>query len=344
MRGISFGLLLMAATAPAQQQAALQPVQQQSVPPAINRGPTIGVIDFYGLRKVSEADVRRKLGAREGDLLPPSKGDVEERLDELSGVVESHLEAVCCQNGKVTLYVGIEERGAPHFDLHDPPDGDAVLPGEVSSAYRNFLKAYDNATRQGYTKEDLTQGRARSEDMATRAIQDMFPAMVQDHMNEIRAVLRGSGDEEQRAMAAYVIGYAPDKPSVVNDLQYALRDYDPGVRLNAGRSLVAFAIAGVKVEATWFIEMLNSLSWTDRTRSLAALELLTDARDKAVFDQMRTRALQSLVEMARWKTLKDALPAYILLGRMAGIPEQEIQARWSRGDRESVIAQALKTK
>src|SRR5258706_15283913 len=98
--------------------------------------PTIGVLDFYGIHKTSESKIRQVLGAKVGDPLPPSKGDVEERLDEISGVVESHLEAVCCNAGKTILYVGIEERSAPHFELRDPPDGEITLPGEVASTYR----------------------------------------------------------------------------------------------------------------------------------------------------------------------------------------------------------------
>ncbi len=263
-------------------------------------------------------------------------------------MVESHLEAVCCDNGKITLYAGIEERGAQHFDLHEVPDGDAPLPQDINAAYRRFLDAFSTAARQGYTKEDLTKGYARSEDPTTRAIQDMFPSLVADRLVELRRTLRNSADEEERATAAYVIGYAPDRKSVVNDLQYALRDADPGVRVNAARSLIAFAGAGVagtgiKVEPTWFIEMLNSLSWTDRTRALDALQILTDKRDQAVLDQIRTRALPALVEMARWKTLAHALPAYLLLGRLTSLSEKQIQDAWSRGDREFVIAEALKT-
>jgi hypothetical protein len=312
-------------------------------PPEPGKGPAIGTLDFYGLRKVPEAKVRQAVGVHEGDALPSSKGDVEERMDQIPGVVESHLEAVCCDNGKIILYAGIEERGGAHFELHDVPDGDAALPPEIDSAYRRFLDAFTSAARQGYTKEDLTRGYARSEDPSARAIQDMFPSLVADHLPELRATLRNSSDEEQRATAAYVIGYAADPKSVVNDLQYALRDADPGVRINAARSLIAFAGAGVKVEPTWFIEMLNSLSWTDRTRALDALQILTDKRDPAVLGQIRERALPALVEMARWKTLAHALPAFLLLGRLTGQPEKQIQDAWSRGDRESVIAEALKT-
>src|SRR5438552_12204507 len=103
-----FSLSLLAAFAGAQPPAppaARVPTQAPAVP-------TIGVIDFFGLNKIPEDRVRKTLGFQEGDSLPRSKADVEEHLDTLAGVVESHLEAVCCDAGKMVLYVGIEERGA----------------------------------------------------------------------------------------------------------------------------------------------------------------------------------------------------------------------------------------
>src|SRR6202012_4007521 len=98
------------------QRVRLPPAPPPPQDPNISRGPVIGTIDYYGLRKVALATVQKALGVREGDLLPFSKGDVEQRLDAIPGVVESHLEAVCCANGRVTVYVGIEERGAGHFE------------------------------------------------------------------------------------------------------------------------------------------------------------------------------------------------------------------------------------
>jgi hypothetical protein len=170
-------------------------------------------------------------------------------------------------------------------------------------------------------------------------------------LKELRDVLRNSSDEEQRATAVYVMAYTPKKTMVVDDLMFALRDADAGVRSNAVRSLVAMAVLvrlhpdpELKISPTWFIEMLNSLSWTDRSKALLALQILTDNRDASVLDQLRDRALTSLAEMARWKSLEHALPAYVLLGRMVGMPEQQIQDDWSRGNRESVIAQATSRK
>jgi hypothetical protein len=177
----------------------------------------------------------------------------------------------------------------------------------------------------------------------------MFPALADAHLANIRDVLRSSSDEAQRAIAAYVLVYASRKSEIVNDLQFALKDADAGVRNNAARSLLALSVLAkldpaseVRISPTWFIEMLNSLSWSDRNRGLRALQTLTDSRDPLVLDQLRTRALDALIDMARWKTLSHALPAFILLGRVAGMPEPEIQSAWSRGDLDTVIAAARK--
>lgn len=313
--------------------------------------PRIGVIDFYGLNKIPEARVRKAVGVAEGDFLPSSKGDAEERLDQIPGIVESHLEAVCCDAGKMILYIGVEEKGAPHFDLRDAPESAVTLPESITAAYRELLDALGAATRRGTTAEDLTRGHALMADPLAREIQEKFPEIAKDHLRELRDVLRNSQDEDQRAAAAYVIGYAPKKAEIVDDLQYALRDSDSGVRANAVQALLAVAVyaklnpdAGIKIQPTWFIEMLNSLSWSDRGHALRALQLLTDGRDPSVLDQLNQRALGSLAEMSRWKTLAHALPAFVLLGRVAGLGEQQIQDAWTRGDREAVIAAATAKK
>lgn len=313
---------------------------------ATAQAPRIGIIDFYGLRKVPEARLRQALGVREGDPLPPSKGDVEERIDALPGVVESHLEAVCCEGGKMILYVGVEERGAPHFDLRESPEGDIRLSEDITTAYRQLQEAWGRTVRGSETTEDLTHGHALSANPEVRALQEQLIPLAKDRLKELRDVLRNSSDERQRAIAAYVIGYAPRKTEIVDDLQYALKDADAGLRDNATRSLGALAVLarldpqpGLKISPTWLIEMLHSLSWSDRKQALVVLQILTDRRDAPVLDHLRERALPALVEMARWKSLAHALPAYMLLGRIAGLPEQQIQDAWTRGDRESVISQ-----
>jgi len=320
------------------------PSTASPVPP-----PSIGVIDFFGLNKIQPDRIRRILGFQEGDPFPRSKADVEDHLNTLAGIVESHLEAVCCDAGRPVLYVGVEERGAPHFDLRDEPEGEMVLPAEMTAAYRDFLATFEDAARRGVTAEDLTHGHSLMADPATREIQQRFPAMAKDRLSELRDVLRNAADDDQRAAAAYIIAYAPDKRDIADDLQFALRDADPAVRANAVQGLMALGVYarlhpedGLKLESTWLVEMLHSLSWSDRDHALKALQIFTDSPDAQLLGQLRERALPALIEMSRWKTLQHALPAFVLTGRIAGWSEQQIEDAWTRGDRESVIAAALR--
>lgn len=319
---------------------------------AFGQGPKIGTIDFYGLRKVPEARVRKALGVEVGGRLPSSKGDVEDRIAEVPGIVEAHLEAACCDDsGLAILYVGVEERGAVHFDLRNAPEGDATLPKEIVDAYRDFLLAVSESVRRGPPAEDLTNGHSLMADPDARAVQEKFVGLAKQYAAELHNVLRNSADDEQRAIAAYVIGYSPKRPETVDDLQYSLKDADDTVRGNAIRALAAISVfatlhpeAELKVAPTWFIEMLNSISWTDRNNAAVALVNLTETRDASALEQLKNRALPALVDMARWHHLAHALPAYILLGRVQGLPEKEIQDAWASGDREKIITAALNKK
>ncbi|MBI4875204.1 MAG: HEAT repeat domain-containing protein [Acidobacteria bacterium] len=310
--------------------------------------PRIGIIDFYGLRKVSAEKIRTHLGFKEGDLLPPSKGEVEDHLEEVPGVIRARLEAVCCEDKKAVLYIGVEEKGAPRFEYHPEPEGEAELPVDVVVAFRGFFTALEKAVTRGDTAEDLSRGHSLMADPDARAFQLEFTGLVEKNLKILREVLRNSADAEQRAMAAYLIGYAEKKRLVVDDLQWAMRDPDDGVRNNAMRSLGAIAVLaarepeyGIQFSPTWFIEMLNSIAWSDRNKAAYALVAMTDKRDPRILDHIREVGLHSLVEMARWRHMPHALQGIILLGRLAGMPEPEIQEAWSKGEREAVIKKAL---
>jgi hypothetical protein len=308
------------------------------------QAPRIGIIDFYGAGKASRAQALKIIKAKEGDPLPASKGDVEEKLEAISGVVRAQLTAACCEAGKAILYVGLEEKGAPHFDYRQPPNGTAVLPEKIARAYTDFIGAVSQSSAKADLSEDLTHGHSLMGDAGIRSIQEMFLPLAEQYTPELKAVLREGADDEQRAMAAYVIGYSPNKPQIVDDLVYALHDPDDTVRGNALRSLAALAVlsrvdpkSGVKVPPTWIVEMLNSVIWTDRHNAAVTLVTLTEGRDPETLDIIRERATDSLADMASWKHLPHALPAYVLLGRVAGMSEQDLQKTWAAGQRQILI-------
>src|ERR1700755_2834524 len=97
-------------------------MQEPALPPPAAPGqpvitvPHIGAIDFYGLRKLTPDRLLRELKIKEGDLLPASRVELEEKLEEIEGVVAARVEAVCCAApGRPILYIGIEEKGGVHF-------------------------------------------------------------------------------------------------------------------------------------------------------------------------------------------------------------------------------------
>jgi hypothetical protein len=310
------------------------------------QAPKVGSIDYYGFRKVPRAKVDQVLGIKPGGRLPPSKADAEERIEEIPGVLRAHIAAVCCDNGAAIVYVGIEEKGAPAFDFHDPPRGEVRVPEEIHEAYYAFLGALDKAVRAGEAAEDLSRGHSLMKNTAAREAQERFVELADKHLDVLRQVLRESANEEHRAIAAYVIGYASKKTAIINDLQYGMRDPDETVRNNAMRALGAIAVLAArqpdeyKFSTTWFVEMLNSVIWSDRNKASIALVNFTENRPASTLQHLRERALDSLIEMANWSHLPHALPAFILLGRVAGLEEKTIQEAWKRGDRDSLIRAA----
>lgn len=295
------------------------------------QAPKIGEINFYGLRKVSGEKLLSTLAIRSGDTLPPSKGDLEERLGEVSGVLDARIEAVCCQGAGAALFIGIEERGAPHFNTRAEPAGSAVLPDDLLEQYRD----YQSALARGQTAE-------------ARRLETQITSFATDQLVLVRDVLRTSSEAPHRAAAAAIAAFAPAKAEVVSDLQYGLQDSDETVRANSARALKDLAIQSrkglvppLKIAPVWLVEMLNSLALGDRLQAVGTLVVLTDQPNAAALDLMRERALPALADMARWKTLEYALPAFMLLGRAAGVPETDLQNQWQKGDREAVIRKAL---
>ncbi len=315
--------------------------------------PRIGTIEIYGARKIPEKRILDALGVKEGSLLPPSRGDAEMRLIGLRGVALSHLEAVCCDDAnRMILYVGVEEREAPRVEFHPAPTHEVELPPDLMELYRDFLDRAKDASREGTPPEDLTNGYSMMTDFESRADQIQLQNMAEDFFPQIHDVIRNSRDEEQRAAAAYILQYSKRTARItkqmVEDLEFALSDNSELVRSAAMRSLKAVAVGGrlhpdqgIEIQPVWYVQLLNSVVWSDRRSASLALVEMTESRNEETIGLMRDRALTSIVEMARWKDLTHALPPFILAGRIAGLSEKEIQDAWVSGDREPVIKKAL---
>jgi hypothetical protein len=315
----------------------------------------IGIIDLYGLHRVSTGQVRDALTFKEGDTIllgderPAFWAMSEERLARLPEVARARINVVCCDQGRAIVFVGIEERGARTMRLRTAPVGTARLAADIVESGQEFSTALTQALQRGDAAEDRSQGHALAHDPATRAIQERFVVYATRDLTQLRLVLRSSSEIAHRALAAQVLGYARDKQAVVEDLVQAMSDPSEEVRNNAMRALLVFADRPRSVSGSItlippepFIEFLNSPVWSDRNKASGALMALSASREPGLLAKLQKDALTPLVEMARWKSAGHALPAFLILGRIAGYPDDAARDLWDRRNREVIIEAAIK--
>lgn len=294
--------------------------------------PPLETIDFYGLRAISESEVRGVLPIREGHNFTANLPDpvaIGEDMAEALGVARVELSLVCCtEAGLSQLYVGVQEE-EPARSLYLPaPTGDAELSPGVVENFGVFLDRMLQNVLSGDAIEDRSQGHALAESDAVRRTQENFLDQAEQHLGLLTEVLTSSSNARHRAIAAHVLGYASNKAEIAGVLASAVLDPDEDVRNYATRSLAVIAQyasanpeRGIAIPPDPFIDMLSSIVWSDRNKGLAVLVALTETREARLLERLRTNALDSLREMCGWHHWGHAAPACAILRRIAGLPE-----------------------
>ena len=293
--------------------------------------PRIGTIDFYGLHTVTATQLRANLNIREGDTAPVRLGPgvmnsvrrtawrlfggseidtdhAEKRLERIPGVVRARVSVVRNSgNARASLFVGIEEKNAPCFGYLPVPTGAVALPPQIFQTYDQMTKVMMNALAND-ADEDDSQGYALIKDPVMLPLEQKMIAYAASDTATVRDVLKNSADASQRDAAAWIIAYAPDKRAILGDLMNAVRDPDDRMRNNATRAIAVLGEfandrpeLGIHIDPSPFIDMLNSLIWTDRNKATAVLLALTEKRAPEILKELRARAVPALTEMAGWK-------------------------------------------
>ena len=295
---------------------------------------TIGNIDFYGLRTISETEVRGLLPFSEDDVRV--RGSVTESLKseiaEALNVARVEIINVCCrEDGLTIVYIGIEETPTFNLDYHAQPTGDAMLPREIlktadelDAALNTIFRSVQSGNAVG-PRGDASAGHALFIDPELRALQERYLIYADQFRERLIEVLHNSADDEQRAIAATVIAYASDKVAVVPHLEDAVLDSSDGVRNDATRALAIIAMyanehpeLGIEISPDVYVDMLNSIEWSDRNKASALLMSLTSSRDPELLAQLEERSLLSLIEMCRWKSDGHAFMSCRILERVVG--------------------------
>src|ERR1051325_1424002 len=164
--------------------------------------PPIGLLEIYGLRHVAEAPVLEALGLKAGDPFPTDQKEVIAKIELVPGVTEARAEGVCCNDGRMILFVGVREAGSTSLSFRPPPHGAARLPDDIVKAGADFDRALMTAVMRGDGDEDRSRGYSLMKNPAARAIQERFPGFAERELPLLRTVLRESSDASHRALAA----------------------------------------------------------------------------------------------------------------------------------------------
>ena len=314
----------------------------------------IGEIEFYGRSSLDQSKIREALPVREGDEFNATGETifnlierVTETLKRVTGSGPTDVSPICCDSqGNWIIYIGLPGASLRSFQYNPVPRGSVRLPPEALTLYRETMAAWMPAV-QKQAAEDVSQGFALSSDPALRARQLAVRDYALRNESLLRSVLESSADAQHRIAAAYLLGYTRQSNAQIAALVRASRDSDDTVRNNASRALGVLATANSKlaerIPAAGFIEMLSSGSWTDRNKAGYVLDALTKWRNPRLLGQLRSNALDTLLEMARWRVNGHAYSARMLLGRIAGIEESRLKRLAENGEAEQII-DALKKK
>jgi hypothetical protein len=300
-------------------------------------------IEVYGSARVDFEAVRRALPFHMGEPLVDQKLRFDPMPEKLRKVIGNHTitadsTSIPEMHGWV-IFVDVGD-ATPVFPRRATMSS-VRLPAEIVTVYDHMVRRLSEGGVQA--AEDRSKGYALSLDPAMRADQTKLIEYAQKHSATVYQVLATSQSDHDRVAAAWCAGYAPQGAVQVKALADAVADPNEQVRNNAMRALGV--LLGYKHHLAQFVApepllpFLSSSTWTDRNKSLSVLEAVTVTRNAATIELLRERTLQPLWQMAHWKSFGHASPALAILGRIAGIPEAQLETWLANNNATAILSE-----
>jgi len=291
----------------------------------------VGAVEFFGYGDLDVEALRAELPVRGGDVWTREKRVLVERsAEELSGEAVTHVATICCdENGDRLIFIGLARAVRPPH-VYDAPTGRLRLSRELLRLHADGDRAIQEAAERGgeAVQQDNSLGYALTRDPAVRSVELKVRAYALANADEIFGVLADSSNARHRAVAADAAGYAEHSREQVEALLHAVRDPDGEVRNNAIRAIGVLVGSdlelAVPIDAAPFWALLESGRWHDRNKALGVLFALTRSREGLVAGEVPASALAALVECARWRSITHSYFARMVLGRLAGFEEGDL--------------------
>ena len=313
---------------------------------------TVANVDWFGHGRLDVGKLRSVVPIKAGDAIELSewssyRSRIEETIRSRTGKPPTDVVLACCnEKGDSMIYIGVAGTSSVVVQHKPAPMGEARLPAAALKLNRETDEALKKAVLAGHAQQDNSNGYALSAAPEVRALELQIREFALSSEDLLRTVLSSSSEADHRAIAAQFLGYVNVSANQIAALVEAARDSDPGVRNNSVRALGVIASSSQQragmIPPKQFIALLKSDKWVDRNKGTWLMINLTQSRDPKLLKQLRTEALDALVEMARWHFTAHAAPARRLLGRIAGIEEAKLDALIV-DQTEAIIAAAKKS-
>jgi glutaredoxin-related protein len=314
--------------------------------PEVCQAAHISGIEFFGNQDADNVKIKTILPFQEGDEFDPAGFSVaidkaRQNIEAQTGTGPTDIAPVCCgEHGDWTIFIGLSGKTIAH---HPRAKGADVLPEEALRLYDRFMSAVMSDVEKGASPEDDSQGFALSKNPSLREVQLEMRAFAGDKTDGLIKVLNNSADDRHRIVASQLLGYANRSQPQIAALINASHDDNDTVRNNATRAILVLATSSSDVAADIppesFVEQLLSGTWTDVNKASSLLNVLTQSRKPATLTLLNSPEVRGrLIEVARWHT-GHAVPAWYILGRIAGIGDDELATLVKDGRLATILAQ-----
>ena len=286
----------------------------------------VAIIDFFGYKGIDIEAVRKALPVHAGDAIQKDlKKQIELVVKQITGRKTTDVAIICCVNqGDSVIFIGLPGASSRTFALNPPPGGSARPSPELLRVYENMERAEEAALHKGMSGEDVSRGYRLLKEPGARAADLVLRQYALNHEDELLALAESSRAHD-RAIAIDTLGFGARTRRQMAALVRASRDPDSLVRNEATRAIGEILEgddkASSEVPVDMYIEMVSSGVWTDRNKASVVLDALTESRDPAVLAKLKAEASEALLEMARWQVGGWASVPRVILGRIAGVPE-----------------------
>jgi len=316
---------------------------------AADRKP-LGEIDFFGYKGLDLAAIRVALPFHEGDSFPPAKTHSDDLKRQVGDAVKrvigrepTSVSFVCCDaKQNYMVYIGLPGESYQAVSFNPTPTGSVRFPKDAVKLRQQMDDALTKSVMNGHATEDESEGYALTNDPKARRAELAVRDYALQHEALIFQVMTSSSDARHRAIAAQMLGYGRQSDEQIDALVHASLDADDDVRNDAVRALWVLGAAkpalARRIPPEPFIRLLRSGSWLDHNKASLVLVALTTTRDPQVLAQLRTEVLDSLLEMARWRSIGHAEAALTILGRMGGIDEQTLSKLIDAGQTAAILS------